>query len=50
VQAAFAGAALKSRLTLRSQRLVGNPIEPRAFSRASIEQAASSPSIPRARE
>src|SRR5258707_2935830 len=31
VQAAFAGAALKSRLTLRSQRLVGNPIEPRAF-------------------
>lgn len=31
VQAAFAGAALKSRLTVRSQRLVGNPIEPRAF-------------------
>ena len=31
VQAAFAGAALKSRLTMRSQRLVGNPIEPRAF-------------------
>jgi carbon-monoxide dehydrogenase large subunit len=30
-QAAFAGAALKSRLTVRSQRLVGNPIEPRAF-------------------
>jgi carbon-monoxide dehydrogenase large subunit len=31
VQAAFAGAALTSRLTVRSQRLVGNPIEPRAF-------------------
>src|SRR5882672_737196 len=31
VQAAFAGAALKSKLTMRSQRLVGNPIEPRAF-------------------
>jgi len=31
VEAAFAGAALKSRLTMRSQRLVGNPIEPRAF-------------------
>jgi len=31
VDAAFAGAALKSRLTMRSQRLVGNPIEPRAF-------------------
>jgi carbon-monoxide dehydrogenase large subunit len=31
VEAAFAGAALKSRLTVRSQRLVGNPIEPRAF-------------------
>ncbi len=31
VQAAFAGAALKTRLTVRSQRLVGNPIEPRAF-------------------
>src|SRR5258707_13365671 len=31
VQAASAGAALKSRLPLRSQRLVGNPIEPRAF-------------------
>jgi carbon-monoxide dehydrogenase large subunit len=31
VEAAFAGAALKSRITLRSQRLVGNPIEPRAF-------------------
>jgi carbon-monoxide dehydrogenase large subunit len=30
-QAAFAVAALKSRLTVRSQRLVGNPIEPRAF-------------------
>src|SRR3989475_4559225 len=30
-QAAFAGAALKTRLTVRSQRLVGNPIEPRAF-------------------
>src|SRR5206468_2995331 len=31
VQAASAGAALKTRLTVRSQRLVGNPIEPRAF-------------------
>jgi len=31
VEAALAGAALKSRLTVRSQRLVGNPIEPRAF-------------------
>jgi len=31
VQAAFAVAALKARLTVRSQRLVGNPIEPRAF-------------------
>ena len=31
VEAAFAGAGLKSRLTMRSQRLVGNPIEPRAF-------------------
>src|SRR6266849_6201310 len=31
VQTAFAGAALKTRLTVRSQRLVGNPIEPRAF-------------------
>src|SRR5258705_546241 len=31
VEAAIAGAALKSRLTVRSQRLVGNPIEPRAF-------------------
>ena len=29
--AAFAEAALTSRYTLRSQRLVGNPIEPRAF-------------------
>jgi len=31
MQAAFARAALKTRLTVRSQRLVGNPIEPRAF-------------------
>ena len=31
VEAAFAGAALKTRLAVRSQRLVGNPIEPRAF-------------------
>jgi carbon-monoxide dehydrogenase large subunit len=31
VEAAFASAALKSRLTMRSQRMVGNPIEPRAF-------------------
>ena len=31
VEAAFAGAAHVSRFTLRSQRLVGNPIEPRAF-------------------
>src|SRR5229473_3150022 len=38
VEAAFAGAALKSRLTLRSQRLVGNPIEPRAFL-ASVDAA-----------
>src|SRR5882672_2177753 len=31
VDQAFAGAAHRSRFTLRSQRLVGNPIEPRAF-------------------
>jgi len=31
VEAAFSGAALRTRYTLRSQRLVGNPIEPRAF-------------------
>jgi aerobic carbon-monoxide dehydrogenase large subunit len=31
VEAAFASAARVSRFTLRSQRLVGNPIEPRAF-------------------
>ncbi|HUL93644.1 MAG TPA: xanthine dehydrogenase family protein molybdopterin-binding subunit [Burkholderiales bacterium] len=31
VEAAFAGAAHRSRCTSRSQRLVGNPIEPRAF-------------------
>jgi len=31
VEAAFARAAHVSRFTLRSQRLVGNPIEPRAF-------------------
>jgi carbon-monoxide dehydrogenase large subunit len=31
VEAAFARAALKSRLTVRSQRMVGNPIELRAF-------------------
>ncbi len=31
VQAAYAAAPLKTRLTVRSQRLVGNPIEPRAF-------------------
>lgn len=31
VDAVFAAAALKTRLTVRSQRLVGNPIEPRAF-------------------
>ena len=31
VEAAFSGAALKSRLAMRSQRMVGNPIEPRAF-------------------
>src|SRR5262245_44511399 len=31
VEAAFAKAAHVSRFTLRSQRLVGNPIEPRAF-------------------
>jgi len=38
VDAAFAGAAHRSRFTLRSQRLVGNPIEPRAFL-AAFEQA-----------
>ncbi len=38
VEAAFAGAALTSRFTLRSQRLVGNPIEPRAFL-ASVDPA-----------
>jgi carbon-monoxide dehydrogenase large subunit len=38
VEAAFAGAALKTRLTVRSQRLVGNPIEPRAFL-ASVDAA-----------
>jgi len=38
VEAVFAGAALKSRLTVRSQRLVGNPIEPRAFL-ASVDAA-----------
>jgi len=38
VQAAFAGAALRTRLTVRSQRLVGNPIEPRAFL-ASVDAA-----------
>ena len=42
VEAAFAGAALRTRYALRSQRLVGNPIEPRAFSRASMPQAACS--------
>jgi carbon-monoxide dehydrogenase large subunit len=31
VEAAFARAPLKTKLTVRSQRLVGNPIEPRAF-------------------
>ncbi len=31
VEAAFARAAKRTRLTVRSQRLVGNPIEPRAF-------------------
>jgi carbon-monoxide dehydrogenase large subunit len=31
VEAAFARAALRTRLTVKSQRLVGNPIEPRAF-------------------
>jgi carbon-monoxide dehydrogenase large subunit len=31
VETAFARAAFSSRITLRSQRLVGNPIEPRAF-------------------
>ncbi len=31
VEATFARAALRTRLTVRSQRLVGNPIEPRAF-------------------
>jgi carbon-monoxide dehydrogenase large subunit len=31
VEAAFAQAARTTRFTLRSQRLVGNPIEPRAF-------------------
>lgn len=31
VEAAFARAALRTRLTVRTQRLVGNPIEPRAF-------------------
>jgi carbon-monoxide dehydrogenase large subunit len=38
VEAAFASAPLATRLTLRSQRLVGNPIEPRAFL-AAFEQA-----------
>ena len=38
VDAAFAGAAHRTRFTLRSQRLVGNPIEPRAFL-AAFEQA-----------
>jgi carbon-monoxide dehydrogenase large subunit len=38
VEAAFAGVALTSRFTLRSQRLVGNPIEPRAFL-ASVDAA-----------
>jgi carbon-monoxide dehydrogenase large subunit len=38
VEAAFGSAALKTRLTVRSQRLVGNPIEPRAFL-ASFDQA-----------
>src|SRR5690349_2312385 len=31
VEGVFASAPLRSRFTLRSQRLVGNPIEPRAF-------------------
>jgi len=31
VEAAFARAALRTRLRVRSQRVVGNPIEPRAF-------------------
>ena len=31
VEAAFERAPLRTRLTVRSQRLVGNPIEPRAF-------------------
>jgi len=39
VEAAFAAAAHVSRFTLRSQRLVGNPIEPRAFL-ASFEESA----------
>src|SRR5262249_33591124 len=38
VEAAFAKAAHVSRFTLRSQRLVGNPIEPRAFL-ASVDAA-----------
>jgi carbon-monoxide dehydrogenase large subunit len=38
VEAAFAKAAHVSRFTLRSQRLVGNPIEPRAFL-ASVDPA-----------
>jgi carbon-monoxide dehydrogenase large subunit len=38
VEAAFAKAAHVSRYTLRSQRLVGNPIEPRAFL-ASFEES-----------
>jgi len=38
VEAAFAASPLKSRFTLRSQRLVGNPIEPRAFL-ASVDPA-----------
>ena len=38
VEAAFGSAALKTRLTVRSQRLVGSPIEPRAFL-AAFEQA-----------
>jgi carbon-monoxide dehydrogenase large subunit len=40
VEGAFGSAALKTRLTVRSQRLVGNPIEPRAFL-ASFDQASS---------
>src|SRR5882672_1923054 len=39
VEAAFAKAAHVSRCTLRSQRLVGNPIEPRAFL-ASFDESA----------